>query len=105
MRRKIVAKPSQYSRPFRHRKSLAKLRDDDVAMQHDRAEDVSNPIESTENIVHVDPQHRELEDVVDESTEDGESDEFAEPATDDDEREHNENSYVFENDDVENDFD
>uniref|UniRef100_A0A1J3DLZ4 DUF4216 domain-containing protein n=1 Tax=Noccaea caerulescens TaxID=107243 RepID=A0A1J3DLZ4_NOCCA len=70
--------------------------DDEVAMQHDRVAEVSTPIETTENIMHVDPENREVEDVIDDSTEDEESDEFEEPPTDDDEREHSENLYESE---------
>ena len=75
----------------------------DVAMQAERVAEMSVPTESTENILHIDPDNQEAEVIVDDSTEGSvsEEDEFdAETDEDDitnDEAENRDNENVSEN--------
>ena len=59
---------------------------EDVAMQGERVVEMSVPTESTENIIHIDPNNQEVEVIVDDSTEGSvsEEDEFDAETEEDD---------------------
>lgn len=68
------------------------------ALQNERVGEVSIAVESTEDIIHIDPQNREVEDIVDDSSEDAAaSDEFEENDSGENNDEHSEHSNMSEN--------
>ncbi|XP_010474081.1 PREDICTED: uncharacterized protein LOC104753537 [Camelina sativa] len=54
------------------------LVDDQVVLQQERVGEISIPNMSTEDVIHIDPQNKQIEDVDDVSEEEGELDEFEE---------------------------